>query len=70
MSISTGLFAADIGLGRCDARNRNAKGTTGHIIQADIVTEPDRARVAAVLATDAVLDTLFLAPALVSCHLH
>src|SRR5262249_46802496 len=44
------------GARRREARDRDAERRAGHVVQADVVEELDRARIAAVLAADADLE--------------
>src|SRR5437870_3898819 len=53
-----GRLFAEHGLRRGEARDRNPKRRTRHIVQADLVAELDRCRVAAVLSADADLQIL------------
>ena len=51
-----GLLLLNRGLGGGQSRDRNAERGTAHIAQADIVTETDRVRIAAVFSTDPEFD--------------
>ena len=65
-----GFFISHIGLCRCDARNGYAKRTAENIVQANVMTELDRAGISPVFATDTVFDPLLFSPTLSDRYFH